>query len=303
MNKISCIVVVKGNPRHIFESIDSVKDFVSEIIIVDIGINQELKNKLRQNSINQLIEWNQEVAYVELIREKIKKYAKNEIILFLDPDEIIPEKLKTIIKKEVDNCDYLVIPRKNIIFGKWITHSRWWPDYQIRLFKKQNAIWPTEIHKQPQLSGKGITVDPQEENAIIHHNYENIDEYLSKLIRYAKAEGKTKAENNVNYHLSEAVTKAISEFISRFFGGQGYKDGAHGLVLSFFQMFYPMIVFFYFWEAKNYEAHSQDNIVKQSSNFFTKGCLETNYWINKENLNQKNNILRKTINFLLKKII
>ena len=155
----------------------------------------------------------------------------------MDPDEIVPLGLKTIIREKLDAFDYFEIPRKNITFGRWIKYSRWWPDYQVRLFKKDKVIWPKIIHRQPKVSGDGYTIEPREEFALLHHNYQNIDEYLSKFQRYAKYEAKEIFESKKELTFSNAITRALNEFISRYFAGQGYKDGGQGLVLHSFKCF------------------------------------------------------------------
>ena len=45
MSKISAIIVVKDNPIHFTESLHSL-DFVHEIVIVDIGMNDEARKTL-----------------------------------------------------------------------------------------------------------------------------------------------------------------------------------------------------------------------------------------------------------------
>lgn len=297
---ISAVIVVKDNPPHIFETINSIKDFVSEIIIVDIGINEALKNKLKNVSIYRYIDTFRNVSYVELIREKTKKYTKYDWVLFLDPDEIVPEKLKEIIKKELNNYDYFSFPRKNIIFGKWIEHSRWWPDYQIRLFKKSMVNWPSQIHQPPKTKGEGLTLPADEKIAIVHHNYENLDEYFSKAVRYAKAEAENIIENNSNFSLTDTLKKAVSEFISRYFAYDGYKDGMHGFVLAIIQMFYSFIVYFYIWEKRKYIEPEEKTLPLISQQFFKQGLKETNHWlINKKLSNKLNSIKTKIIKYLL----
>ena len=276
---ISAVIVAKDSPPHIFETIISVKDFVSEIIIVDIGINEALKNKLKNVSIYRYIDTFRNVSYVELIREKTKRYAKYDWILFLDPDEVFPEKAKLIVKKEINNYDYFSLPRKNIIFDKWIQHSRWWPDYQIRLFKKTMVDWPSQIHQPPKTKGRGLTLPAEEKFALIHHNYENLDEYFSKASRYAKAEAKNIIENNSSFSLTESLKKAISEFISRYFAHDGYKDGMHGFVLSIMQMFYYFLVYFYIWEKRKYVELEEKTLPLISQKFFKQGLKETNHWL------------------------
>jgi len=297
---ISAVIVAKDNPPHIFETISSIKDFVSEIIIIDIGIDQLLKNKLK-NSINQLIEFKEEIPYVELIREKAKQYVKNDVVLFLDPDEIFPEKVKETVKKEIKNYDYFSFPRKNIIFGKWIEHSRWWPDYQTRVFKKDKVVWSTEIHKQPKTTGKGLLVPAEEELAILHFNYESLDEYLQKTVRYAKAEAQSSITNHSSYTITETIKKTVSEFISRYFAHDGYKDGMHGFVLAILQMFYPFLVYFYIWEKRKYTDELEEKTLPLiPQQFFKQGLKETNHWlINKKLSNKLSSIKTKIINYLL----
>ena len=64
--------------------------------------------------------------------------ASGNWILSLDADErVTPELASEIhaLKEDVELNGYFM-PRKNIIFGKWIEHTGWYPDYQLRLFRK-----------------------------------------------------------------------------------------------------------------------------------------------------------------------
>jgi len=301
MNPISAIIAVKNNPSHIFESLNSIKDFCDEIIIIDIGMDYSLKTKLNEYLKLKIISLNEFAPYVELIREKTKQHAKNEFILFLDPDEIVSEELKKIIIDNLHKYDYFSIPRKNIIFGKWIKHSRWWPDYQIRLFKKNHVVWPKQIHKQPEVEGNGLTIEATEENALLHYNYENLDEYLEKARRYAKAEATELTKKDKPFTLGDAFKKSVSEFISRYFAEEGYRDGMHGFVLSILQMFYSILVFFYYWEIKGRNNFEPDLTVKETRNFFSQTLLEINHWsISKKLLTKPQIIKIKIVNFFIR---
>ncbi len=300
MNKISVITVVKDRPSHFIEFINSVKNLAHEIIVVDIGIDQLYKDEIKKIKNAKIIPFLEQVPYVELIREKLKKYASGDYVFFLDPDEIVPDKLISLIKEKTGQFDYLNIPRKNIIFGKWIEHARWWPDYQVRLFKKDKVVWPRIIHKQPQTQGIGLTVEPQENLALIHYNYDSIDDYLTKMYRYAKAEAQELVDNGQIFTLKQAVEKALSEFIGRFFAEKGYLDGTHGFVLSVLQMFNYFLVFMYYWEMKGKPDMKPEEFVKDSETFFKQGLKETYYWGIKQGLIQnisaiKNKVLNKLL--------
>lgn len=298
MNNISAVIVANGNPPHIFESIDSVSTLVNEIIIVDIGLDSDIVNKLKKNDLVKIKKVNERISYVELIREKSKEFAKNEYVLFLDPDELVTLQLAALLTQEYSNYDFFSIPRKNIIMKKWIQHSRWWPDYQIRLFKKTSVTWPIKLHAQPEVTGNGYTVEEKEELALVHYNYENLTEYFEKMIRYANAESDELIQTKQTYTLNHAVKNALQEFISRYFADKGYKDGTHGFVLSFLQMMYSFIVYFYYWEKKKYEENSQNSINEALITFYSQGLYETHYWLEKENISKPNIIKKIMLKYL-----
>lgn len=244
----------------------------------------------------------EKIPYVEIIREEVKKYAQFEYLFFLDPDEIVPEQLASHLKEIYKEYDYIKIPRKNIIFGKWIEHSRWWPDYQVRLFKKNAAVWPKEIHQQPQVKGKGHSVEAKEEYAVLHYNYETIDEFMTKALRYAKSEAQYLYVKNKTLTFGESLKKALSEFISRYFEGQGYKDDMHGLILGFLQIFYYFLVYIYYWEIKKYPEESQEEMQKVVISFFQDGLFSVYHWQDKYNLSEQS-FIGKLKRLLIKKLL
>lgn len=272
-------MVVKGNPAHFKESLDSIKGFVKEIIIADIGMDPSASALLKGYEIR-IIPVSEPVPYVELIREKIKKEAKEEYVLFLDPDEVIPETLKKEWALLLGKYDHVATPRKNLIFGSWIRHSRWWPDYQTRLFRKGAVVWPTIIHQQPQTTGTGTQLAAEEDLAILHYNYESIDEYLAKAARYAKSEsGRLQAPPS----LHGTIQTSVSEFISRFFADEGYRDGIRGFILAFFQMIYPFLVYFYYLESAQFSAAPEgQDLIRASVSFPGKLYKESLHWKNRK---------------------
>lgn len=295
---ISTIIVAKDSPTHLFETIQSAQLLSKEIIIVDIGLDEIMRSKLQSEDVI-VQSLSEPVPYVERIREKIKSFAKYEYVLFLDPDEVLSTDLIKKVSDLYKNVDYVSIPRKNILFGKWIQHAKWWPDYQVRLFKKHAVTWSKKLHAQPQTSGKELRIEEDERQAIIHYNYSSIDEYFLKMVRYAKSEAEYLVKQNESFSLHIALTKGISEFISRFFAHDGYKEGMYGFVLSFIQMMYYPLVSFYVWELNKYE--SEDDVVQESRFFFSQGLYETFHWLKRKQLLSSQKLKSFIVSFFLKK--
>ncbi|MBP9690683.1 hypothetical protein KBD81_01240 [Candidatus Woesebacteria bacterium] len=300
MSNITTIIAALGENPHLYESITSAGSLSKEIILLDMGIASEDIKRCQDIPLLR-IEKIAPVSHVELLREKSKQYAKTDYILFLDPDEILPPQLVQTLLSQYESFDVVKTPRKNMIMEKWIQHARWWPDYQVRLFKKEAAIWPTEIHKQPVTKGTELILEPLEELSIIHYNYESLDEFLSKMLRYAKAEATTKFQKKESYTLATALKDGTNEFISRYFAADGYKDGMHGFVLSFLQMLYYPLVYFYIWEMKNYEEMESKRIIDESYSFTENLLINHTHWILQKKLMSKARSLHKRIaSFLIR---
>jgi glycosyltransferase involved in cell wall biosynthesis len=72
--------------------------------------------------------------------------AHGDWVFFIDADEradntVGEEILSEIarIEREGGDTSLFWIPRKNYIFGKWIQHTGWSPDYQPRVLRKGHA--------------------------------------------------------------------------------------------------------------------------------------------------------------------
>lgn len=298
MIRYTAIIVIKNDPSYLDRSLAAINDFVDEILIGTIDVPDPLVTKLKKNKKTRVIPLDSSIPFADLVKEQLKKQAKGQYIFYVDPDEIFPKKTLQFLRDNSDKYDYFWIPRKNIIFGKWIEHSRWWPDYQLRFFKKDSVIWPPKIHPIPETKGLGINLPEKEELAILHYNYDNLSQYFEKSLRYAKSEAKKAVVENKKITISETFKRGLNEFFSRYFSGDGFKDGTHGFVLAFLQMFYYFLIYVFYWEEKKYANPEEAKNPGEIQNFFANGLKESNYWlINKKLLY---NIDKLKIKFLAK---
>ena len=168
-------------------------------------------------------------------------------IFYLDPDEIIPEDTANWIGEEIKNPQYdaYLFPRKNHILGGWLKHGSQYPDYQLRLFRKDKAHFPCEhVHEKLQVDGEiGKSKYP-----MLHYPYPNLEIFLKKFNFYTGFEAKFLLENppsklsGINY----IFLKPFFRFVKRYFIKGGFLDGFPGFVAAFFDMInYPVRYFKY----------------------------------------------------------
>lgn len=217
---------------------------------------------------------------VETVRNQVFESIKTDYLLYLDADESVGDELIARLKVLAEEgVDFVKIPRQNYIFNSWVKASRWWPDYQVRFFKRGMVTFPSILHSEPETNGQGITLEPKPSLAIKHLNYQSLDEWFEKNRRYARADAKDRLSSNNNLTLYDAMKLSISELVSRFFAGGGYQDGMHGLMLSILQSFYYFLVYAYYWEAKSYEVNIKPSDIKSFPRaWFTHGLSEIIYW-------------------------
>ncbi|MEK6817396.1 MAG: glycosyltransferase family 2 protein, partial [Nanoarchaeota archaeon] len=222
--------------------------------------------------------------------------AKNEWILSLDADERITDELKkeiqSIVRNDKKDVNGFWIPRKNIIFGKWIEHTGWYPDYQLRLFKKGKGKFEEKhVHEMIKLEGESGKL----KSPIIHYNYENISQFLQKTLLYTENEADQLIEKGYNFAWQDSIRFPAKEFISRFFASEGYKDALHGLVLSLLMAFYHLIVFVNIWEKLKFKQVEGEQFLESVNEEFSRGQKEIFFWFSKARIDSAKNPLKKLI--------
>ncbi len=289
MAKISVVINTLNEEKNIVRAIKSV-NWVDEIVVCDMY--SEDKTVELAKKLGAKVCFHKKTNYVEPARNFAISKATSDWILVLDADEEIPntlaKRLKAIAAK-MRQINFVEIPRKNLIFGKWMKASMWWPDLNIRFFKKGSVTWSDKIHIPPKTQGEGIKLEVKEEWAIIHHNYDNLSQYIDRMNRYTTIQAKELVTDGYKFNWLDLINKPLSEFLSRYFANKGFEDGLHGLALSFLQAFSFLVMYLKVWEIEKFK---ETNIsLDEIKNITAKSSEEINYWFKYGNLS-KNPIKR-----------
>lgn len=291
-SKISVVINTLNEEKKIEQAVKSVK-WADEIIVCDMYSDD--KTVKIAKDLGAKVVFYEKAGYVEPARNFAISNATSEWILILDADERILESLANKLKEissMMKQIDYVRIPRKNLIFNHFMKASMWWPDYNIRFFKKGKVKWGSEIHRPPEVLGQGLDLPSEEKYAIVHHNYKSISQFLQRMDRYTTIQAEELQKSGYKFVWTDILQKPLSEFLSRFFAGSGYKDGLHGLALSLLQAFSFMIVYLKLWEKEKFAEKDIDlKSIKEQKNSYGK---EIDYWIKRPI--QPNNFFKRFFN-------
>lgn len=277
MHTLSVVINARNEAEELKRLLISVHTIANEIVVVDMMSTD--KTQAIAKKYGAIVYEHKPLSYVEPARNFGISKATGDWILILDPDEEISTSLAQKIKELVlsdASADYYALPRKNMIFGTWIKHSRWWPDYTIRLFKKGFVSWSETIHAVPLTQGTGKDLTPDESLAITHHSYSSVEDYITRLNRYTTVQSKSLIQDGYTLSPKDLLTKPLSEFISRYFAAEGYKDGLHGLVLAGLQAFSEFIVYTKVWQGEKFIEKKLS--VLEVIAIMKKGESDLHYW-------------------------
>ena len=248
MTEISATVVTLNEEENIRDCLETLT-WCDEIVIVDSYSDDDTVEIAREYTDK--IYTFERTGYSEPARKKALEEASGEWICMIDADEMVPTSLATQLQNTASTDDYDVIyaPRKNYILGKWIRGAGWWPDYRPVLYKNEEAILSGEIHDFLSFPDEvaELRLEPVSENAVVHFNYTDVYDFISRMNRYTEIEA-----SQTDVRRTDFLIKPLKEFGVRFLWNSGYKLGFRGIFLSIFMSWYKFLVVAKAWEQENW---------------------------------------------------
>lgn len=194
MEKISFITFTKNSGNKISSLLNHIRDIVDEIIVID-GFSDDDTVKIAEK-YGARVYFRKPWGFVEPDRMFALRMASHEWILYLDDDERISKRLKqdlkNLVKSSNENIIAYRIVRINFINKKPLL-GPFYPDKQIRIFKKHKTFYKGIVHELPIING--TILDLPENYYIIHE----VNFSWKKQLLYAHLESlmyeKYKAKN------------------------------------------------------------------------------------------------------------
>jgi hypothetical protein len=171
--------------------------------------------------------------------------ARCEWVLIVDADERILPALRDEIRARLaspgDAAGFL-IPRRGYFLGKWLRYGGWYPDYQLRLCRRDRvSITGRQVHEGAVVEGP---VDRLQQ-PMDHFTDPTIHHHLSKNLEYTRLEA---LERRKRVRALDLVLHPIAAFLRTYIGLSGWRDGMHGLAAALIHAAYNLQQYLYMWE-------------------------------------------------------
>jgi glycosyltransferase involved in cell wall biosynthesis len=175
-------------------------------------------------------------------------------ILIVDTDERVTPELRAEIERVLESPGERVgfrIPRANYLFGRWLRHGHNWPDYQLRLFRRDLGRYQDrEVHAHVLLGGAcGTLVNP-----LAHYPHRSLANLRRVILeRYTTWEALERHKQGVRFRWYQLLVRPPGAFVYRYVLGRGYRDGWQGFLMA---VVWSMYVFITYLKLRALQARS-----------------------------------------------
>ncbi len=245
MGGISATIIVCNEESRIRECLESIR-WVDEIVVSDTGSTDRTKDICREYGAKVY-----EDEWLGFGRQKnlCQERASKRWILNIDADERVTpglrEEILTVVK-EGEHAGYY-IPRKNFFGKRWMKRCGWYPDYNLRLYRKDLGRFRERyVHESVAVEGTtGYLKNPLE-----HYTYRDISDYLSRMERYSTLAAKEMFEEGRTAGAFDILLRPQATFFKMYFLKLGFLEGMPGLVLSALYSCYTLAKYVKLWEMR-----------------------------------------------------
>ncbi len=248
---ISGIVIARNEEKMIEECLESL-EWVDELIVIDNG-SEDRTSYLAKKDGAKVFEYKKAAnqGSFSKIREFSLSKAKGEWVLFVDADERVTPELKREILEKIENLNgfsAFAIPRRNNLLGHEMHWGGWWPDYVLRLLRKDKLKgYQGELHEQPVVEGEIGKL----RNPFIHVTHRSLSEMIEKTNKWSEIEAKLMFDaSHPPMNIVRFGTAVIREFWYRAVLKLGFLDGPIGIIEIIYQCFSRFISYAKLWEMQ-----------------------------------------------------
>jgi glycosyltransferase involved in cell wall biosynthesis len=174
-------------------------------------------------------------------------------IFWIDADERLTPELKASILalKDRDPAtlpDGFRIARRAYYLGRWIKHSGWYPDYVMRLYRKEGSFWDgIPPHQIAHVKGRVETL----EGELLHYTKQSLADHHRMTERYASFAAAHYLETGKTAGWSDIYFRPVFAFIRTYLIKLGFLDGMPGLIIAYFTAYGVFLKYAMLWEMRN----------------------------------------------------
>jgi glycosyltransferase involved in cell wall biosynthesis len=242
---LSVIVVTLNEEERIRECLDSVA-WADEVIVVDAESQDKTAAIARELTDHVIVRpWPGFAAQKNFALAQ----ATGEWVLSLDADETVSPVLRAEIEGVLErggSAGGYAVPRRNVFWGRWVRHGGLYPDWQVRLFRRERGRFVERaVHESVALDGAVARLTGH----LDHRSYRDVADFLARADRYTSlAADEWLAAGRRSRPLVDMLVRPAGRFLGMYVARAGFLDGWRGFLLATLYAYYVLMRSAKIWE-------------------------------------------------------
>ncbi len=254
-NGISAIVVCFNEEERIRDCLESLR-WCDEIVVVD-SFSTDRTVEICRAYTDRLIQR----AWAGYRDQKAFAHsqATQDWVFLVDADErVTPElqrEIEDALARDRDRYAGYAVPRLVYYLGRWWWRGGWYPDYDVRLFRRDRATWGgSEPHEKILVDGPVRRL----RHPLHHYSYRNIEDHLQRINRFTSISSRELKQQGGRWRLSAALLHPLGRFVRCYFLKRGFMEGFGGFYVAASAAFYVFLKYAKLWELELEEKKKID---------------------------------------------
>ncbi len=178
--------------------------------------------------------------------------ASHNWVLSLDADEEVSPALRDGIAAffgDADQYSGARFPRKVWFIDRWITHGDWYPDYCLRLFRRDRARWGGDafVHEKIVCEGDVATL----RGDLHHYSFPTLSAHVAKINPFADLFLSQQQSRGKRFSAVAATLRPGWRFFRAYVIRRGFLDGFPGLYIAWATAFGAFVRYSRLYEAEH----------------------------------------------------
>jgi glycosyltransferase involved in cell wall biosynthesis len=244
--KISSLLVICNEEKRLRECLSAIK-FCDEIVVVDLASTDQ-SVEIAEEYANKIIQYEQRIV-LEKLHELFVPKLKNDLVLLIDPDEILDKNLSAkALKCLEENPDVAIIriPWRFFFKDKILKYTVWGGEkFKNLIINREKVSLYSRVHRGIVLKNprdRVITISGTD--FIRHYWADSYTQLFEKHRRYLKLEGQSRYDSGQRYSFLKKVNEAGRSLVKELMLKKGFLGGGREIFLIFFYSWY-------IWQANN----------------------------------------------------
>ncbi len=224
--QLSVTIITLNEEKTIARAIASVA-FADEVIVIDAGsCDQTREIAVRLGARVYQEPWQ---GYGQQ-KNKAQRRAQGVWVLNIDADEVVSEVLAQEIQAAMhSDCVGFSLPRRTYMGKKWIAHGGWYPNYLVRLARRELSQWTEPaVHESLEVQGQiGRLLSPLD-----HYGFSGFASQVETNLRFARLGAQDLARRGARGGITLLLLKPLGKFIETYILKRGFLDGLAGFIIA-----------------------------------------------------------------------